>query len=121
MTTSSRPKAQCSPRQGGATHLRTIGMRVRDIGAVLAVTLACAGALVQPGSPASAQERGGAAGGGAGAVGAGQGPGRGVGPGRGRGPAADEPRGVRVKTDAATPGYLLFAPLNSDTTFLIDN
>lgn len=52
------------------------------------------------------------------------GQGRGLGPGRGRGPgaAADTgPKGVRVKTDQATPGYLLFAPLNSDTTFLIDN
>jgi len=52
-----------------------------------------------------------------------QAPGRGVGPGRGgRGPAAaNEPRGIRVKTDQATPGYLLFAPLNSDTTFLVNN
>jgi hypothetical protein len=48
--------------------------------------------------------------------------GRGIGQGgRAAGPAATEPRGVRVKTDAATPGYLLFAPLNSDTTFLVDN
>jgi hypothetical protein len=44
---------------------------------------------------------------------------RGAGPGRGA--PADVPRGVRVKTDRATPGYVLFAPLNSDTTFLIDN
>ena len=52
----------------------------------------------------------------------GPGQGRGLGPGRGgRGPAADGPRGVRVNTAQATPGYLLFAPLNSDTTFLIDN
>ena len=28
---------------------------------------------------------------------------------------------LRIKTDQATPGYTLFAPLNSDTTFLIDN
>src|SRR5688572_3288985 len=96
-------------------------MRLRDIGAVLAVVVACAHAFVPMGRPASAQERGAAAGQGAGAVDAGQGSGRGFGPGRGRGAAANEPRGVRVKTDAATPGYLLFAPLNSDTTFLIDN
>lgn len=29
-------------------------------------------------------------------------------------------RGLRHRTDAATPGYLLFAPLRSSTTFLID-
>jgi hypothetical protein len=40
---------------------------------------------------------------------------------RAGGPATPEPRGLRVKTDGATPGYLLFAPLNSDTTLLIDN
>jgi hypothetical protein len=41
--------------------------------------------------------------------------------GPGRGTAPDVPRGLRLKTDRATPGYVLFAPLNSDTTFLIDN
>jgi hypothetical protein len=46
---------------------------------------------------------------------------RGAGPGRGAAAAPDVPRGIRVKTDRATPGYVLFAPLNSDTTFLIDN
>jgi hypothetical protein len=41
--------------------------------------------------------------------------------GRGRGVAAPEvPRGLRVSTGEAMAGYLLFAPLNSDTTFLID-
>lgn len=46
----------------------------------------------------------------------------GGGPGqRAGGPPAAQPRGVLVRTEAATPGYLLFAPLNSDTTFLIDN
>ena len=43
--------------------------------------------------------------------------------GRGRGAAAsesNEPRGLRVKTDAATPGYTLFSPLTSGTTYLID-
>jgi hypothetical protein len=93
-------------------------MRARYIGAVLAVVVGCAGALMPLGPAASAQERG-AAGRGAGGADTAPGPGRGF--GRGRGPAPDEPRGVRVKTDAATPGYLLFAPLNSDTTFLIDN
>jgi hypothetical protein len=89
-------------------------MRIRDIGAALAMAAACAAAIGSAGEPASAQGRG---------VGAGQGPGQapGRGPGRGRGAAANEPRGVRVKTEGATPGYLLFAPLNSDTTYLIDN
>jgi hypothetical protein len=32
----------------------------------------------------------------------------------------EEPRGLRVKTDAAFPGYTLFAPLTGDTTYLID-
>ena len=43
--------------------------------------------------------------------------------GRGRGAAAsesNEPRGLRLKTDAATPGYTLFSPLTSDTIYLID-
>jgi hypothetical protein len=83
-------------------------MRVRYIGAVLAITAACAMTLGPAGERPAAQGRG-------------AGPGEGFGQGRGRGPAATEPRGVRVKTDAATPGYLLFAPLNSDTTYLIDN
>ena len=95
-------------------------MRVRDISVVLAVMVTCAAALAPAGRATSAQERGAAAAPG-GAVDAPQGPGRGLGAGRGRGPAANEPRGVRVKTEAATPGYLLFAPLNSDATFLIDN
>ena len=33
----------------------------------------------------------------------------------------DEPRGVRVNTNGASPGYVLFTPLTSDTTYLIDN
>ena len=33
----------------------------------------------------------------------------------------DEPRGIRVNTDTASPGYTLFTPLTSDTTYLIDN
>ncbi len=48
-----------------------------------------------------------------------QGPGRGKGKAAQKGPA--EPRGLRLKTAAASPGYVLFAPLTSDTTFLIDN
>jgi len=32
-----------------------------------------------------------------------------------------EPRGLRLKTDKATPGYVLFSPLASDTTYLVDN
>ena len=32
----------------------------------------------------------------------------------------EETRGLRVKTDEATPGYTLFAPLSGDTTYLID-
>src|ERR1700750_511585 len=43
------------------------------------------------------------------------------GAGAGRAAAREVPRGLRLKTDRATPGYVLFAPLNSDTTFLIDN
>jgi sugar lactone lactonase YvrE len=31
------------------------------------------------------------------------------------------PRGLRLKTDKATPGYVLFSPLASDTTYLVDN
>ena len=31
-----------------------------------------------------------------------------------------EPRGLRVKCDAVSPGYTLFAPMSSDTTYLID-
>src|SRR6188768_1273107 len=34
--------------------------------------------------------------------------------------AAPVPRGVRTKTDAATPGYTLVAPLRSTSTYLID-
>lgn len=33
----------------------------------------------------------------------------------------DEPRGVRINADSASPGYVLFGPLLSDTTYLIDN
>jgi hypothetical protein len=71
--------------------------------AIVSLAIGCVVAFTTGGEPASAQ-------------------GRGFGPGGGRGAeAANEPRGVRVKTDQATPGYLLFAPLNSDTTYLIDN
>ena len=31
-----------------------------------------------------------------------------------------EPRGLRVKCDGVSPGYTLFAPMSSDTTYLID-
>jgi hypothetical protein len=40
--------------------------------------------------------------------------------GRGRGAVNDEPRGIRVNTGDALPGYTLFAPLTSDTTYLVD-
>ena len=33
---------------------------------------------------------------------------------------AEVPRGLRVKSSRASPGYVLFAPLLSDTTYLID-
>ena len=33
---------------------------------------------------------------------------------------ADVPRGLRLKTDKAAPGYTLYGPLLSDTTFLVD-
>lgn len=33
---------------------------------------------------------------------------------------ASEPRGVRVNTPQASPGYVYFAPLLSDTTYLVD-
>ena len=96
-------------------------MRARSIASLAALTLFCAAALVPAGGSTSAQERG-AGTGQAPGRGFGPGQGRGVGPGRGRAAAVDSgPRGVRVKTEAATPGYLLFAPLNSDTTYLIDN
>jgi hypothetical protein len=35
-------------------------------------------------------------------------------------PESTEARGLRIRTDAATPGYTLFAPLTSGTTYLID-
>jgi hypothetical protein len=81
---------------------------------IAALSLACAFVALTDvaGTSADAQGRG---------VGAGQGRGVGAGQGRGRGAAAPEPRGVRVTTAQATPGYLLFAPLNSDTTYLIGN
>ncbi len=31
-----------------------------------------------------------------------------------------EPRGLRLKCEGATPGYTLFSPLNSETTYLVD-
>ncbi len=34
---------------------------------------------------------------------------------------ANEPRGLRINQPAAQPGYTLFGPLLSDTTYLIDN
>ncbi len=34
--------------------------------------------------------------------------------------AAEAPRGLRAKTEAATPGYTLVAPLRSSSTYLID-
>lgn len=34
--------------------------------------------------------------------------------------AAEVPRGLRVKEDGVAPGYVLFAPLLSDATYLID-
>jgi len=34
---------------------------------------------------------------------------------------ASEPRGVRVNTPRASPGYVYFTPLLSDTTYLINN
>ncbi len=48
-----------------------------------------------------------------------QAPGNGKGKAAPKGPA--EPRGLRLKTAAASPGYVLFTPLTSDTTYLIDN
>lgn len=68
--------------------------------AALTLTIGCLVAFNPSGAPALAQGRG---------------------PGRGTPAAADVPRGVRVKTANVTPGFVLFAPLNSDTTFLIDN
>lgn len=35
--------------------------------------------------------------------------------------AAERPSGVIVSSDEATPGYVLFSPLLSDTTYLLDN
>ena len=101
-------------------------MTLRLIAAV-AVAVGCATVVDRSDVPALAQGRG---------AGTAPAPGRGApapapgraGPGRGaRGPAPvvpaapAEPRGIRVNTDQATPGYLLFAPLTSDLTFLIDN
>lgn len=44
--------------------------------------------------------------------------------GKGKGKAAakadNEPRGLRLKTAQATPGYVLFSPLTNDTAYLID-
>lgn len=39
----------------------------------------------------------------------------------GQGPALDVPRGLRVNTDRAAPGYVLFSPGPSGITYLIDN
>ena len=47
----------------------------------------------------------------------------GKGKGKGKGGFAadiDYPRGLIKKTDLATPGYVLFAPLNSVTSYLVD-
>lgn len=50
-----------------------------------------------------------------------QGKGKGFGKGFGKAAKADnEPRGLRLKTAEATPGYLLFSPLTADTAYLID-
>ena len=39
----------------------------------------------------------------------------------GQGPGGgSEPRGLRLKCDGVSPGYTLFAPMSSDTTYLID-
>ncbi len=47
--------------------------------------------------------------------------GKGKGKGFGKAAKADnEPRGLRLKTGEATPGYVLFSPLTYDTAFLID-
>lgn len=35
--------------------------------------------------------------------------------------ALDETRGVRINSDQASPGYVLFSPANSGRTYLIDN
>ena len=40
--------------------------------------------------------------------------------GRGAAAAPDVPRGLRLKTDLATPGFVLFSPLTNDTAYLID-
>jgi hypothetical protein len=79
-------------------------MRLRSVVAATALAASIAAAFTADETSASAQGRGG--------------PG---GPGRGAAAGAAEPRGIRVKTADATPGYLLFAPLNSDVTYLIDN
>jgi len=46
--------------------------------------------------------------------------GRGLGRGRGAPQVPVEDRGIRVNTDRALRGYTLFAPLTSDTTYLVD-
>ena len=40
--------------------------------------------------------------------------------GQGPGSLPVEPRGLRLKCDGASPGFTLFAPMSSDTTYLID-
>ncbi|MCZ6760467.1 MAG: aryl-sulfate sulfotransferase, partial [Gemmatimonadetes bacterium] len=46
----------------------------------------------------------------------------GVGPIHAQVPGAlDETRGVRINSDQASPGYVLFSPANSGRTYLIDN
>jgi hypothetical protein len=79
-------------------------MRLRHVVLVVALLTGAAVAMAPRGGTALAQERG-----------------IGPGPGGRGGAAANVPRGIRVTTGEATPGYLLFAPLNSDTTYLIDN
>ena len=49
-----------------------------------------------------------------------RGGGRGLGRGRGAAQVPVEDRGIRIQTDRALPGYTLFAPLTSGTTYLID-
>jgi len=104
--------------------METPTMTLRLIAAAI-VAVGCATAFGRGDEAALAQGRGAGTAPAPGRGGQAPVPGRGgAGPGA-RGPAAPtapaEPRGLRVKTDEATPGYLLFAPLNSDLTFLVDN
>ncbi len=90
---------------------------------MITIAAICAGMLLLPGDPAIAQApaKGAPA---KGKVGKGKfgkaGKGKGKAKGGFGGPDIDSPRGLVKSTPDATPGYVLFAPMNSVTSYLVD-